>query len=180
MPGPQMIPFLPAYIPQDVDINAVQAEVKADGVSAPAAVEPGLLKVVSDAKREGIDLKIVVIDHNPPVDTPLRDIATVVGAANPDATVLVLSPNAAGTYSTTYDRATLEAGEDLAKTGNPVQSAENFVSQLHTGVFPYTALTIVLTIGVLVAAVVTRLLQVKGRESALTAGDPKTAASSED
>ncbi|MCV7226833.1 Rv1476 family membrane protein [Mycolicibacterium komossense] len=165
MPGPQIIPFLPAYIPQDVDINAVQAEVKSDGVSAPAAVEPGLLQVVADAHREGIDLKIVVVDHSPPIDTPLRDIATVVGAANPDATVLVLSPTAAGSYSPTYDRATLEAGEDLAKTGNPVQSAENFVSQLHTGVFPYTAFTIVLTLAVFLAIGVTRFLQVKGKQS---------------
>ena len=177
MTGPQTIPFLPAFIPQDVDINAVQAEVKADGVSAPAAVEPGLLKVVADAKRDGIDLKIVVIDHNPPVDTPLRDIATVVGAANPGATVLVLSPSAAGSYSQSFDRVTLEAGEDLAKTGNPVQSAQDFVSQLETGVFPYTALTVVLTVAVLLAVVLTRFLQVKGKQSDLT---PNTAATSED
>ncbi|CAN5445251.1 hypothetical protein BH09ACT8_BH09ACT8_01050 [soil metagenome] len=177
MSGPQIIPFLPAYIPQDVDINAVQAEVKADGVSAPAAVEPGLLQVVADAKHDGIDLKIVVIDHNPPVDTPLRDIATVVGAANPGATVLVLSPSAAGSYSQSFDRVTLEAGEDLAKTGNPVQSSRDFVSQLETGVFPYTALTIVVTVAVLLAVVLTRFLRVKGKQSDLT---PKTAATSED
>lgn len=177
MTGPQIMPFLPTYIPQDVDINAVQAEVKADGVSAPAAVEPGLLQVVADAKRDGIDLKIVVIDHNPPVDTPLRDIATVVGAANPGSTVLVLSPSAAGSYSQSFDRVTLEAGEDLAKTGNPVQSSQDFVSQLQTGVFPYTAFTIVLTVATLLAVVVTRFLQVKAKQSDLT---PKTAATSED
>jgi hypothetical protein len=177
MTGPQIIPFLPIFIPQDVDINAVQAEVKADGVSAPAAVEPGLLQVVADAKRDGIDLKIVVIDHNPPVDTPLRDIATVVGAANPGATVLVLSPSAAGSYSQSYDRVTLEAGEDLAKTGNAVQSSKDFVSQLQTGVFPYTALTIVLTVATLLAVVVTRFLRVKGKQSEVLT---KTAATSED
>ncbi len=177
MSGPQLIPFLPAYIPQDVDIDAVQAEVSADGVSAPAAVEPGLLQVVAAAKRDGIDLKIVVIDHNTPVDTPLRDIATVVGAAHPGATVLALSPSAAGSYSPTYDRVTLEAGEDLAKTGNPVQSSENFVSQLETGVFPYTALTVVLTIAAFLAVVVTRFLQVRGKQSADTG---ETASTSED
>jgi hypothetical protein len=177
MPGPQIIPFLPAYIPPDVDINAVQAEVKADGVSAPGAVEPALLQVVADAKRDGIDLKIVVIDHNPPVDTPLRDIATVVGAANPGATVLVLSPSAAGSYSPTFDRVTLEAGEDLAKTGNAVQSSKDFVSQLETGVFPFTAMTIVLSVAVLLAVVVTRFLQVKAKQSETT---PETASTSED
>jgi hypothetical protein len=177
MPGPQIVPLLPAYIPPDVDINAVQAEVKSDGVSAPAAVEPALLQVVADAKRDGIDLKIVVIDHNPPVDTPLRDIATVVGAANPEATVLVLSPSGAGSYSPTFVRVTLEAGEDLAKTGNSVQSSKDFVSQLETGVFPFTAMTIVLSVAVLLAVVTTRFLQVKGKQCQLTA---ETASTSED
>jgi hypothetical protein len=177
MPGPQIIPFLPAYIPQDVDIDAVKAQVAADGVSAPAAVEPGLLQVVAEAKRDGIDLKIVVVDQNPPIDTPLRDIATVVGQANPGATVLVLSPNAAGTYSPTFDRVNLEAGEDLAKTGNPVQSSENFLSELQTGTFPWTALTIVLTVGVLLAVVATRLLQVKSKHAKQV---PETASSSDD
>ena len=166
MPGPHIVPFLapfPAYIPFDVDIDMVKAQVADDGVSAPAAQEPGLRQVVADAQRDGIDLKIVVIDTNPPIDTPLRDIATVVGQANPGATVLVLSPSFAGTYSPTYDRVTLEAGEDLAKTGNPVQSSANFVSQLKTPDFPWTALTIILTVGVLIAAVVTRMLQVRSK-----------------
>ncbi|RZI08925.1 hypothetical protein EIG88_14680, partial [Staphylococcus aureus] len=75
---PQTIPFLPSYIPQDVDMTAVKAEVAALGVSAPPAATPGLLEVVQHARDEGIDLKIVLLDHNPPNDTPLRDIATVV------------------------------------------------------------------------------------------------------
>ncbi len=40
MTGPrhhQTIPFLPGYIPQDVDMTAVKAEVAALSVSAPAA-----------------------------------------------------------------------------------------------------------------------------------------------
>ncbi len=163
MLGPETIPFLPLYVPPDVDIDAVLAQVAADGVSAPAADEAGLQQVVADAKSQGIDLKVVVIDHNPPIDTPLRDIATVVAQSNPGATVLVLSPSFAGTYSPTFDRVTLEAGEDLAKTGNATQSAHNFVGQLNTPDFPWTALTIVLTVGVLLAAVVTRILQVRNR-----------------
>ena len=135
------------------------------------------MQVVADAKSDGIDLKIVVIDHNPPVDTPLRDIATVVGAANPGSTVLVLSPSSAGSYSPTFDRVTLEAGEDLAKTGNAVQSSKDFVSQLETGVFPFTAMTIVLSVAVFLAVVVTRFLQVKGKQSEMA---PETAVTSED
>lgn len=56
----------------------------------------------------------------------------MVAQSHPDATVLVLSPSFAGTHSQVFDRVTLEAGEDLAKTGNPVQSAQNFVDQLNT------------------------------------------------
>lgn len=169
--GPQVMPFLspvlgpgiPAFIPADVDIDAVKADVARDGVSAPAADEPGLLQVVEQARQDGIDLKIVVIKSNPYIDTPLRDIATEVGQANPGSTVLVLSPSYAGTYSTEFDRVTLEAGEDLAKTGNPVQSSQNFVSQLNSPEFPWTGLTIFLVCAVFLAAVVTRILQVKGR-----------------
>jgi hypothetical protein len=176
MSGPQSIHFLPAYIPPDVDIDAVKDQVAQDGVSAPAADEAGLQQVVADARKDGIDLKIVVIETNPPIDTPLRDIATVVGQANPGATVLVLSPSAAGTYSPTFDRVTLEAGEDLAKTGNPEQSSANFVSQLNTPDFPWTGLTIALMIGVFLAAVVTRILQVKSKASST----PTTPLTSED
>ena len=166
LPLPQTIPFLPAYIPQDVDMTAVKAQVAASGVSAPPAAMPGLLEVVNHARGEGIDLKIVVLDHNPPNDTPLRDIATVVGADYPDATVLVLSPSYVGSYSTHYPRVTLEAGEDISKTGNPVQSAQHFLNELNTPEFPWTALTIVLLIGVLAAAIGTRFMQLRSRRSA--------------
>ncbi|SON63203.1 hypothetical protein MSIMFI_04733 [Mycobacterium simulans] len=166
LPLPQTVPFLPAYIPQDVDMAAVKAQVAATGVSAPPEAVPGLLGVVHHAHDEGIDLKIVLLDHNPPNDTPLRDISTVVGADYPDATVLTLSPNYVGSYSTHYPRVTLEAGEDHSKTGNPVQSAQNFLNELTTPEFPWTALTIFLLIGVLAAAVGTRFLQLRSRLSA--------------
>ncbi len=135
MAGPHVIPFLPSYIPPDVDMNQVLADVGDDGVSVPhadAKVVPELRQVVSDARQQGIDLKIVVISTNPPIDTPLRDIATEVGQAHPGSTVLALSPTWAGTYSTDYDRVTLEAGQDIAKNGDPVVSAKNFVSELTT------------------------------------------------
>lgn len=83
----------PLYIPVDVDMTMVKAAVAATGVSAPPAAMPGLLEVVNQARAEGINLKIVLLDHNPPNDTPLRDISTVVGADYHDATVLTLSPN---------------------------------------------------------------------------------------
>lgn len=152
--------------PPDQCLAIVQQQVNADNLSAPPSVTPGLLQVISQAHADGIDLKIVVLDHNPPNDTPLRDIATVVGAKHPDATVLVLSPNYVGSYSTHFPRATLEIGEDNAKTGNPVVSAQNFLHQLNTPQFPWTAITIALLLGVLAAVIGTRIMQLRVRRSA--------------
>lgn len=171
MAGPHELPAtvalspMPAYIPPEIDMDAVESAVAAGGVSAPEADLPGLRQVVADARADGIDLKIVVVDVNPPIDTPLRDIATVVGEANPGSTVLVLSPSFSGTYSPTYDRVLLEAGEDLARTGNPVQSAQNFVSQLGTPIFPWTDFTIFLTVAVFLAVIGTRLLQLRSKRA---------------
>jgi hypothetical protein len=167
--GPHVIPFLPSYIPPDVDMNQVTADVADDGVSVPPADTadvPALRQVIDAAGKDGIDLKIVVIEHNPPIDTPLRDIATEIGKAHPDATVLAISPSFAGTYSTHFDRVTLEAGQDVAKTGDPVQSSKNFLSELTTQHFPWTPFTIVVVLGVVAAAVVTRVLQVRGKRAA--------------
>ena len=162
-------PVLPLYIPQDVDMKAVKAQVAATGVSAPPDATPSLLGIVNQAHAEGINLKIVLLDHNPPNDTPLRDISTVVGADYHDVTVLTLSPNYVGSYSTHFPRVTLEAGEDIAKTGNPTVSAQHFLNELNAPEFPWTGLTIVLLIGVLAAAVGTRLLQLRSKRSATSA-----------
>lgn len=149
-------------------MTQVQADVAGDGVSVPPADQadvPALRQIVEDARGEGIDLKIVVIDVNPPIDTPLRDIATEVGEANPGSTVLALSPSFAGTYSPVFDRVTLEAGQDLARTGDPVQSSKNFVGELTTTHFPWTPFTIVLVMAVVVGAVATRLLQKQSKRT---------------
>ena len=168
-----MIPFLPSYIPPDVDMNQVTADVADDGVSVPpadAADVPALRQVVAEAKQKGIDLKIVVIQNNPPIDTPLRDIAGEVGKDHPESTVLAISPSWAGTYSTKFDRVTLEAGQDVAKTGDPVQSSKNFVSELATPHFPWTPFTIVLVLAVIAAVVATRALQVHGKRAIAAEG----------
>lgn len=175
--GPHVLPLIPGYIPPDVDMTLVKAQVGDGGVSAPAAADvPALQQVVADAGRDGIDLKIVVIETNPPIDTPLRDIATEVGTAYPGSTVLAISPSYAGTFSPVFDRVTLEAGQDLAKTGDPVQSSKNFVSELQTPDFPWMPFTILVVVGVAVAAVFTRVLQVRAKrvvadEPVVTSGD---------
>jgi hypothetical protein len=181
--GPHVIPFLPAYIPPEVCspvgqdpattpvdtcMSLVIEDVRDDGVSAPPdAQKAELADVVADAKQKGIDLKIVVVDRNPPTDPPLRDIATEVGEAYPGSTVLVISPTFAGTYSPTYDRVTLEAGQDVAKIpGNPVLASQNFVNELTTPHFPWTPFTIVVVLGVVAAVVATRILRIRGKRAA--------------
>ena len=165
--GPHILPHLPGYIPPDVDMTVVKAQVGDGGVSAPAGTDIAALRqVVAEAGQDGIDLKIVVIETNPPIDTPLRDIATEIGAANPGATVLALSPSFVGTYSPVFDRATLEAGEDLAKTGNPVQSSKNFLGELTQSHFPWTPFTMALVLVVVIAVIGTRLLGKWGKRHA--------------
>jgi hypothetical protein len=152
-------------------MGKVMADVAADGVAAPPADAAGLQQVVAGAKDRGVDLKVVVMEKSPILDTPLRDIATAVGKAHPGSTVLVISPGWAGSYSTSYDRVLLEAGQDVVKTApNPVQGAQNFVDQLNTPDFSWTALTMTLVIGVSVAAVITRVLHRWAKRSAA----PKT------
>jgi hypothetical protein len=179
------IPHAPLYIPGEICgavgadpatppdqcLAVVQQRVSAENISAPPAVTPELLQVIDQAHDDGIDLKIVVLDRNPPNDTPLRDIATVVGAEHPDATVLVLSPNYVGSYSTHFPRATLENGEDNAKTGDPVVSAQNFMHQLNAPQFPWTAFTIVLLIGMVAVVVGTRIMQLVAARSATLPGE---------
>ena len=174
-------PYAPTYIPVEVCsavglavttpldtcMAKVQADVGADGVAAPAADVAGLQKVLAGAGDRGVDLKVVVMEKSPPIDTPLRDIATRIGQSHPDSTVLVLSPGWAGSYSTTYDRVLLEAGQDVAKLApNPVQGAQNFVDQLNTPDFPWIAFTVFLVFGVFAAAVVTRFLQRSAKRTA--------------
>jgi hypothetical protein len=187
-------PHAPLYIPGEICgtvgadpatkpdqcLAIVQEQVTTANISAPSAVTPALLQVINQAHDDGIDLKIVVLDHNPPNDTPLRDIATVVGSQHPDATVLVLSPNYVGSYSTHFPRATLEIGEDNAKTGNSVVSADNFLHQLNTPQFPWTEFTIVLVMGVLAAVIGTRIVQLRTRRSATSHEEDETASKDAD
>ncbi len=164
--GAQFIGFLPGFIPPEIDMDHVQADVADDGISVAPVYEadvPALRQVIEDAREHGIDLKIVAIDFNPVIDTPLRDIATEVGEANPGSTVLAMSPSHAGTYSMDFDRVTLEAGEDLAETGNPVVSSTNFVEELTTSHFAWTPFTIVVIFATVSAVVVTRMLQKWGK-----------------
>lgn len=157
---------LPASTPIDACMADVQSAVGARGVAAPSADVAGLQQVVAGAAGRGVDLRVVVLAQSPPIDTPLRDIATEVGQAYPGSTVLVLSPGWAGTYGPGHDRVLLEAGQDVAKlASNPVQGAQNFVDQLDTPIFPWTAFTVFLVAAVAGAAVGTRFLRNWARQN---------------
>lgn len=134
---------LPSSIPAGVDPDAIAAELRLDQVSAAHAIEPGLLAVVDRARDHGIDLNIVVLDHDPIHDSQLRDLATDLGD-HVGGTVLVLSPGQNGSYSDVISRVTLEAGQDVTYTGNPVVSANNFLDTLLQPGPPWTAMTIAL------------------------------------
>lgn len=142
-------------------LEMTRADVNEDGVAAPSVDVPGLKDVVAKAHAKNIDLKVIALPNNPGIDTPLRDIATEIGKDHPDSTILVISPSFAGTYSATFDRVTLEAGQDVAKTGNSVLSANNFVDELGREHFSWTALTIALA--VLVAGICAGITLVRGR-----------------
>jgi hypothetical protein len=179
--GPHLIGILPSYLPPeicspvgqdpattpvDTCMQLVISDVRDDGVSAaPVPENAGLAAVVAEARQQGINLKVVVVDRNPPTDPPLRDIATEVGEAFPGSTVLVLSPSQAGTFSTTYDRVTLEAGQDVAEGRGAVQGTKNFISELTTPHFPWTAFSIVVVLGVIAAVAAARLLQVRSKRA---------------
>lgn len=175
-------PGLPQFIPSqlcetvgrdplstqvDVCLTDVIDAVRDGGVSAPVGADvAGLRQVVTNAAAKDIDLKIVYVPTNPPIDTPLRDVATEVGKVYPESTVLVISPGFAGTASPTFDRVTLESGQDYAKVpGNPVLASQNFVDELTADHFSWTPFTIVVVLLVAVAAVGTRLLQVRARRA---------------
>lgn len=152
--------------PLDQCMAAVMADLDDDGVAAPTADAEGLREVVVDAAGQDIDMKVVVMAQSPPIDTSLRDVATEIGSVYPGSTVLVLSPGWAGTYSTSFDRVTLEAGQDAAKSSaTPVQGAAAFVDKLQTSSDPWVPLTIIAVLAVAVATVLTRVLQRKAARS---------------
>ncbi|EME17679.1 Rv1476 family membrane protein [Rhodococcus triatomae] len=143
MPVSHTIAFLPAPadIPTGVDVDTIVADVRDDGVSAPAADVAGLQAVVTRAESEGLTLRIVVLEQNPARDSQLRDIATDVGEQE-GGTVLVLSPNWVGTYSDSLPRVAVEDAQDRAYTGKAVDSANQFLDAVIEPDAPYGLITV--------------------------------------
>lgn len=169
--APARLPIA-AKIPDDVSVDSVLADLADDGVSAPAADVDGLRDVVARAHDEGIDLKIVVLESNPPRAEQLRDLATEVGSVD-GGTVLVLSPSSPGTYSDTISRVVLEGAQDHTFTGNAVQSANNFLDEVTA---PQVSWGLVTAVLVLVVALVGGVSYVAKSRRGPAASDPAATA----
>lgn len=158
---------LVADVPPGLDVDAIVADVAADGVSAPASVEAGLLSAVERAEQNGIDLGIVVVDDNVRHDSQLRDLATAVGSED-GGTVLVLGPSQVGTFSDSVSRVVLEEGQDRTYTGDPVVAAENFVDALTDASSPWTLITGIVVVVVAGCAAATAAAKIRRRSKTAT------------
>jgi hypothetical protein len=159
-------------LPPGVTLGQVLADLADDQVAAPAGRVDDLVEQVHRAQDHGIDLRVVVVDRDPRMDSQLRDLATEIGAQE-GGTVLVLSPGWVGAYSDSLDRVTLEAAQDRTYTGDPVVSTRNFVDSITEPGPPWTAWTILLILVVAAAAGATALAKaVRRREADATTATP--------
>ncbi|MBH0121290.1 hypothetical protein I0Q12_17935 [Rhodococcus sp. CX] len=138
-------------LPPSVTLEQVLADLADDGVSAPSDRVDDLVEQVERAHDHGIELRVIVVDRDPRIDSQLRDLATEVGSEQ-GGTVLVLSPGWVGAYSDSLDRVTLEAAQDRTYTGDPVVSTRNFVDSITEPGPDWTAWTVVLIVLVAAAA----------------------------
>ena len=143
-----------------VDVDMVLADLSDDGVAAPAAQVDGLRSVVADAADQGVQLRVIVVEDNPPLPEQLRDLATSVGDAD-GGTVVALSPNWIGTNSDTVSRFVLEEAETLPRTGDSSADVQAFVDQIVGPAVPWTAITVAITLAVLLVVVVGTALNVR-------------------
>jgi hypothetical protein len=153
--------FTPAAadLPPGVDVDQVVAQVQQGHVAAPQDLIAPLRDVVVQAQARGVDLSVVVVPQDPPMEADLRDLAIVV-AKHEHGTILVLSPNTAGTSSDQFSRVRLEAAEDPAKytNGQTVHQTQVFVDRLTGFHASWTAVTLAaVLLGTLAAALLYRV-----------------------
>lgn len=120
---------LRSVLPKGADVQRIAADLVDDSVSAPEKFVPKLQEVVAAADSKGIDLKIVFLEQFSDVYTMNRDLATELSEFH-EGTILVRSFNANGTYSDTYSRGLLEAGELAMNSGELVEDTTAFVDAL--------------------------------------------------
>ena len=106
-------------------------------ISAPPAVVPGLSRWSTRPTTRASTSRSWCSTTTRPNDTPLRDIATVVGADYPDATVLVLSPSYVGSYSTHFPRASRwRAARTMPRPATRWSPRRTFCIELRRPEFP--------------------------------------------
>lgn len=143
-----------------LDVPSILLDVADDSVSAPGADAEALQSVVDRARDDAVDLKVVVLEGRLARDSELRDLATTIGTEE-GGTVLVLAPGQVGSFSTSVDRVTLEAGQDRAYDADVVVSAQNFVDEVTQPGPPYTLITVALILLVAAVAAATWLANVR-------------------
>ncbi|MGZ8179689.1 Rv1476 family membrane protein [Williamsia sp. SKLECPSW1] len=152
-------------IPDDVDLTAIESDLAADHVSAPADDVVGLEKVVAEAKAKGHDMYFVVLQDRQPVFTYYRDIATAIQKET-GGTVIVFGPDTIGSASDDFSRVQLEQAQDNLTVSQPAQGAQQILDRMTVQTqIPWTVVTLVLVAVVAIAAVVARILQVRGRRA---------------
>ncbi|MFW0794674.1 DUF6676 family protein [Gordonia sp. CPCC 205515] len=159
----------PSVIPEDVDMNALLADIQDDGVAAPDGADvAGLQKVVADAKADGYQLSIVVLDKREPKFTYYRDIATEL-QSEVGGTVMVLAPDSVGSASPYFSRVEQEQATENLTLTDPPAAAQKFWDQMSGPSLNWTAISLVLIVIVVIGAVIARLRQVRRRDT--TASD---------
>ncbi|MFW0785652.1 DUF6676 family protein [Gordonia sp. CPCC 206044] len=158
-----------AVIATNVDMKSLLADVRDDGVAAPADQVAGLREVVAHAKADGYDVSFVVFG-DPVKFTYYRDIATEL-QSQVGGTVIVLGPNSVGSASPYFSRVQQEeATQDLTLT-NPPAAAQQMWDQMQEPSLNWTAITLVLIAVVVVGAVVARMRSLRKRSGSESVAD---------
>ncbi|GAA4814130.1 DUF6676 family protein [Tomitella cavernea] len=158
-----------------MNVQQVIRDVAHGGVSVPPEytdVAPGLRAVVTDAQQEGLELSVVVVPHDQwgmklgsAIAYPerLRDLSTAVGESE-GGTVLTLGPAQIGTYSDSLSRFTLESAENAVQHPRSPEltvAAQRFVDEVGQDQFPWTAVSAVLLVLVVIVVVGGTVLNVR-------------------
>ncbi|RPA19718.1 DUF6676 family protein [Gordonia sp. OPL2] len=159
----------PAVIPEDIDMDALLAEIREDGVAAPADQVPGLRDVVAHAKSEGYDVSFVVLPTAQPKFTYYRDIATEL-QTEVGGTVIVLGPNSVGSSSPYFSRVQQEEATDNLTLTDPPLAARQMWDQMSGPSMNWTAITLVLIVVVIIGAAVARLRSRRAHDRVTSAG----------
>ncbi|MGV9711232.1 Rv1476 family membrane protein [Gordonia sp. NPDC003424] len=153
----------PSIIPDDVDMSAILADLRDDGVSTSTPSDvPGLRTVVADAKHDGYQVSIVVLEQRQPKFTYYRDIATQL-QSEVGGTVMVLGPDSVGSASPDFSRVDQEQATENLTLTNPPQAAQKMWDQMSGPSLNWTVISLVLIIVVVIGAVLARMRQVRAR-----------------